>query len=71
MNFEYEINTLSKISSGQQTGTLYPNSELTCKDLNLQIELGYFRSIKKNEELLYKTLQFIIEEIKNENINKF
>lgn len=64
MELEYEIQTKSDVPlTGQTTNITSTTSTLTCPDLPLTIELGYYRSGYKNEELLKKILLFITEEI--------
>ena len=65
-NIEFEITNGRTMLGGQSCGITYTPAILKCNDLNLEINLSYYRSLLKNRDLLHKTLEFIIKEIENE-----
>jgi hypothetical protein len=48
---------------GQTTGSVYHRYRLNSEELDLTIETGYYRSSIRNGELLYKLLDFAIDEL--------
>lgn len=56
-NFEY------KPTGGQHVGRVNSKVRLTCKDLDISIEVGYYRSIHRNKELALNLFELTLLEV--------
>lgn len=48
---------------GQSCGLIYSGRRLICKDLDIRIECGWYRSAIKNDELLKKLIETAVKYI--------